>query len=200
VTFYGLADELEGSFLDVGCWEGDDAAEAVRRGADPVVGIDLCVCDSLRDNVREYGFSFVQMDIFSDGFLALPWFDVVLCSGVLYHVMNPMGLLFRLRNVTGGVLVLETLVHRGKDKAMRFHDTFEGDSSVWWTPSAFCLVAMLEEAGFEIVHAMKSHKKPSKLGYGRTIVIAEPGGEVNPQALLPRRAVCMSLHGGERHE
>ena len=40
---FRLPVELAGkSFLDVGCWEGVHCAEAVRRGADSVVGLDIC--------------------------------------------------------------------------------------------------------------------------------------------------------------
>ena len=40
------------SFLDVGCWEGVHCAEAVRRGADSVVGVDICTCPDLTDERR----------------------------------------------------------------------------------------------------------------------------------------------------
>ena len=96
------------TFLDVGCWEGVNCAEAVRRGADRVVGIDLCTSDELRRNVENFGFEFVQMDVLSEKWLELDAFDVVLCSGVLYHVENVISLLFRLRTVTRELLVLET--------------------------------------------------------------------------------------------
>ena len=36
------------------------------------------------------------MDVFGDLWHGLDRFDVVLCSGVIYHVPNPMALLLRL--------------------------------------------------------------------------------------------------------
>src|SRR5213082_1943251 len=67
---YGLPADMTGkTFLDVGCWEGVNCAEAVRRGASQVVGVDLCTSDELRENVEKFGFEFVQMDILSEKWL-----------------------------------------------------------------------------------------------------------------------------------
>ena len=64
---FRLPVELEGrTFLDVGCWEGVHCAEAVRRGAAEVVGVDLCTSPELLDNVERYGFDFAQMDVFGE--------------------------------------------------------------------------------------------------------------------------------------
>ena len=41
------------TFLDVGCWEGMHCAEAVRRDAAQVVGVDLCTSDDLAFNVMD---------------------------------------------------------------------------------------------------------------------------------------------------
>jgi 2-polyprenyl-3-methyl-5-hydroxy-6-metoxy-1,4-benzoquinol methylase len=84
---FRLPEDMTGkSFLDVGCWEGHRCVDALLRGAAHAVGVDLCTSQALRDNLREYNFEFVQTDIFSEKFLQLDRYDVVLCSGVLYHV------------------------------------------------------------------------------------------------------------------
>src|SRR5687768_5846984 len=108
-----LPSEMRGkSFLDVGCWEGENCVEAKRRNASEVVGVDLCTSESLRKNVDAAGFRFLQLDIFSEKFLELDRFDVVLCGGVLYHVENVLSLLFRLRKTVKELLVIETLAHK----------------------------------------------------------------------------------------
>ncbi len=147
---FRLPVELSGrTFLDVGCWEGMHCAEAVRRDAEQVVGVDLCTSEDLAFNVRRYGFDFLQMDIFSEKWLTLGEYDVVLCSGVLYGVENVMSLLFRLRKVVRELLVLETGITRLQpDKPMMiFHGQGEGTNnpSNWWTPNKLCLEQMLTD-------------------------------------------------------
>ena len=82
---YKLPECIDGkSFLDVGCWEGLMCAEALRRGASFALGIDYCTSPDLTRAMREHGFQFLQMDIFSEKLLELPEFDLVHCAGVLY--------------------------------------------------------------------------------------------------------------------
>ena len=64
---YSLPEDMTGkTFLDVGCWEGVNCAEAMTRGAKRVVGVDLCTSEPLRENVERYGFEFVQLDVLSE--------------------------------------------------------------------------------------------------------------------------------------
>jgi len=191
--------ELSGrTFLDVGCWEGVHCAEASRRGADRVVGIDLCTCPDLSANVERYGFEFLQMDVFGDGWLGLERFDVVLCSGLIYSVPDPMGLLMRLRNVTGGLLVIETASTTlgGAEPMAIFRGDDEGNLSNWWIPNRPCLEAMLETAGFEGVAPI--FEQPREGHWGRLCMQAVRSGTVKPGRLLPRKPRLMSIQGGNR--
>ena len=78
------------------------------------------------------------MDIFSEKFLELDRFDVVLCSGVLYHVENVLSLLFRLRKTVDELLVLETATNKICDDQpiLLFHPggDLKDNPSNWWTP------------------------------------------------------------------
>lgn len=193
--------ELEGKrFLDVGCWEGMHCAEAVRRGASKVVGVDLCTSDDLAFNVDRYGFEFLQLDIFSEKWLELDRFDVVLCAGVLYHVENVMSLLFRLRRVVEELLVIETGVTRLEPERpmMIYHGAGEdtGNPSNWWTPNKLCLEQMLATAGFEGVSTVWEEERHEH--YSRVCVHAVPTAFVDPARIMPRKPRRMSLHGGNR--
>lgn len=193
--------ELTGrSFLDVGCWEGMHCAEAVRRDASQVVGIDLCTSDDLATNVERYGFDFIQMDIFSEKWLELGEYDVVLCSGVLYHVENVMSLLFRLRKVVRELLVIETGITRLQPEKpmMVFHGQGEGtdNPSNWWTPNKLCLEQMLTTAGFEGISTVWEEERHEH--YSRVCVHAVPTGHLEHARILPRKARTMSLAGGNR--
>ncbi len=198
---FRLPVELSGrTFLDVGCWEGMHCAEAVRRDATQVVGVDLCTSDDLAFNVRRYGFDFLQMDIFSEKWLTLGEYDVVLCSGVLYGVENVMSLLFRLRKVVRELLVLETGITRLQpDKPMMiFHGQGEGTNnpSNWWTPNKLCLEQMLTAVGFEGISTVWEEERHEH--YSRLCVHAVPTGHLEHDRILPRKAPMMSLRGGNR--
>jgi len=81
-------------------------------------------------------------------------FDIVLFLGVIYHLEEPLRALRRLREVTGGVAVIESeavwLPGRPRRPLWQFvnaantHD----DPTVWWLPTAEGLQAMCDAAGF----------------------------------------------------
>lgn len=197
---FRLPVELGGrSFLDVGCWEGVHCAEAVRRGAADVVGVDLCTSPELVDNVERYGFEFLQLDVFGEAFPALGRFGVVLCSGLLPNAQSPALLLTRLRAAARELLVLETpittaggdqpvLVFRGGDEA-------PPNRSRWWVPNAICVERMLAAAGFAGVAKVWEQLDGES---GRACFHAVPSGRADRRTLQPRRPKEMSVNGGSR--
>lgn len=198
---YKLPEDMTGkTFLDVGCWEGVNCAEAVRRGAKQVVGVDLCTGDALRENIETYGFEFVQMDVLSEKWLELDTFDVVLCGGVLYHVENVISLLFRLRRVTGELLVLETAVRETEteDPLLLFRPSDERtrNPSNWWVPNRAAVFDMLLACGFTDVEP--SWEKQKGGTGGRLAVHARPTRQGGYDRILPRKAESMSVFGGQR--
>jgi SAM-dependent methyltransferase len=196
---FRLPVELAGkSFLDVGCWEGVHCAEAVRRGADSVVGVDICTCPDLTDNVGRYGFEFLQMDVFGDLWQGLDRFDVVLCSGLIYSVPNPMSLLSRLRAVTGELLVIETASTSlgGDEPMMMFQGDEIGNRSNWWIPNRPCIEAMLATAGFGGISTVWQEAREEH--WGRLCVHAVASGSMERDRLLARKPRLMSVNGGNR--
>ena len=197
---FRLPPRLQGkSFLDVGCWEGVHCADAVRRGADPVVGVDLCTSGDLRRNVRRFGFEFLQMDIFGELWHGLGRYDVVLCSGVIYHVPSPMSLLIRLRAVVKELLVLESATTTlGGDRPMMLFQGDEdgGNLSNWWIPNRLGLEQMLATAGFERIETVWEEQRYDE--FGRVCIQAVPGGDLERGRLLPRKPRLMSVRGGDR--
>ena len=92
-TNIGLPEDMsELSFLDVGCWCGGYVKIAEERGAKKAVGLDAVRSPDL------YDIDFIHMDIFSEKFLEIERFDIVLSRGVLYHVENPISFLYRLKS------------------------------------------------------------------------------------------------------
>jgi SAM-dependent methyltransferase len=196
---FRLPVELAGrSFLDVGCWEGVHCADAVRRGAETVVGVDICTGEDLRANVDRYGFEFLQMDVFGELWQGLGRFDVVLCSGLIYSVPSPMSLLLRLARVTGELLVIESAstTRGGEEPVMLFRGTEDSNPSNWWIPNRPCLEQMLDAAGFAGVATV--WEEPRTEHWTRLCMHAVPSGGVERERLLPRKPKLMSLRGGDR--
>jgi len=198
---YSLPEDMTGkTFLDVGCWEGVNCAEAMTRGAKRVVGVDLCTSEPLRENVERYGFEFVQLDVLSEKWLELDSFDVVLCSGVLYHVENVISLLFRLRRVTGALLVLETATRELEtdEPVLVFKPSDErtNNPSNWWVPNKACLIDMVLACGFADPRVVWERPRPNG---ARVCLHATPTVQESYERILPRKAEAMSIVGGHRH-
>lgn len=201
-TKYQMPEDMTGkTFLDVGCWEGLDCAEAVRRGADPdpVVGVDLVADPKLRSLVEEYKFNFLQLDIFTEQFIALPVFDVVLCSGVFYHIPNPVSLLMRLKNVTGELLIFESAMSKMlvMNPIMEFcpGKTFRENYSMWWLPNESCLVALLHECGFGEIEIV--WRRDINDVYC-VCLKAKPVATMKYDKMFPRQISRMGIGGGVR--
>ncbi len=200
-TEYKLPDDMSGrTFLDVGCWEGNCCVEAVRRNARHVVGVDLCTSEDLRRNVDAYDFEFLQLDVLSEKFLELAQYEIVLCSGVLYHVENVLSLLFRLRKTATQLLVLETAINTLQEDLpiLLFHPEADlsDNPSNWWTPNRACLFAMLDTCGFSDITVV--YQRTVDESISRLCVHAVPTGHVDYEKVLPRKASLMSLYGGDR--
>lgn len=153
-----IAEDLSGiRVLDVGSNAGYDAFMFAMRGA------TVTACEP---------FAFHEQAVFLESlyqtgvdFRRLGWqdlragtlgrFDVVHCSGVLYHELHPMALLQRLTTLLGddGQLILGSMILDcpGLSEYMRFVPTkYFGDSTWWWVPGRLALRWMLEQTGFSI--------------------------------------------------
>jgi len=173
------------TFVDVGCmWKvnGDYAFLAAASGAASVTGVDIAPATpefvarnaQLGEPVR-----FVRGDLNDPSIDA--WagtFDVVFCSGVLYHVPNPVFSLHQLRRLCRGVLILTSatmperdvpnaavllpgldederarLVYWTRYRKPGLDSSFEparGYANWVWLPTPSCVRAMVELAGFTV--------------------------------------------------
>jgi SAM-dependent methyltransferase len=105
------------SFVDVGCmWKVDGAYAflAADAGATEVAGVDLQAATpafEAENGRRGMRVRFVRGGVNDhDVAAAVGTFDVVFCSGVLYHVPNPLFTLARLRTLCRETLVLGTSI------------------------------------------------------------------------------------------
>ena len=157
--------DLKGcSVLDIGAWNGGFSVEAARRGAARVVGLDHATWTSPHYRGRETfdlvaratgnDFGAIDCDLDQPA-LSLAFvgrFDVVLYSGVFYHLRDPLAATREAAALAERVLILETHVERfsARRPAMVYYPGSElsGDANNWWGPNAACVRALLSGFGF----------------------------------------------------
>jgi tRNA (mo5U34)-methyltransferase len=186
-----LPDDLTGkSVLDVGAWDGFYSFECERRGADQVVAVDSfswngpgwgtkagfeLAREVLGSNVQDREMEVVDLAPETVGV-----FDVVLFSGVLYHLRHPLLALERLATVTGELLIVETevdLVGHGRP-AMAFYpaDELNHDPTNWWAPNPSALLAMMRDVGFTRLQVMRAPDRlPLRTARALSVVIKRRG-------------------------
>ena len=82
-------------------------------------------------------------------------FDLIVCAGVLYHLINPADVFFRLRPLLrrGGLLVMETVYSLHKEPVITMNsETGETDQvTTYFLPSRSALEAMARLACFDVL-------------------------------------------------
>jgi SAM-dependent methyltransferase len=114
--------------LDIGCMEGLVSILLERRGAAKVVAYDRW---NLQDRIHllkergiakfDYHFGFPLSQLHDR--LRNEVFDVVIFSGVLYHMIDPLGGLLTARSFLkpGGIMVFESLLYLQREMAAQFN-------------------------------------------------------------------------------
>lgn len=171
----GLPEDMSGlSFLDIGAFDGMHSFEAERRGADYVLATDVWDepsldeewWNSLRPGKKGFDLvhSYIQSDVDSKKIGIedispdrVGKFDVVLCSGVIYHLKEPLSGLENAYQVSNNYLVCESAITNkifGTSGMEFFKSTGLGNNpSNWWVPNPKCLEDMLRSLGLEILQS-----------------------------------------------
>lgn len=143
--------------LDVGSNAGYDAFRFAVRGAtvtacEPFAFHEQAAfLESLYEtgvDLRRLGWDELRAQTFGR-------YDIVHCSGVLYHELHPMALLQRLASLVNddGRLLLGSMILDSPElsECMRFvPGSYFGDPTWWWVPGRLALRWMLEQAGFSV--------------------------------------------------
>ncbi|RAP70485.1 tRNA (mo5U34)-methyltransferase [Candidatus Erwinia dacicola] len=141
--------------LDVGSGSGYHMWRMLGAGAKLVVGIDpmqLFLCQF--EAVRKLLGNDQRAHLLPLGIEQLPElkaFNTVFSMGVIYHRRSPLDHLFQLKNqlVSGGELVLETLVVEGDDQQVLVPgERYAQMRNVYFIPSTGALKNWLEKCGF----------------------------------------------------
>jgi SAM-dependent methyltransferase len=146
--------------LDIGASDGFFSRELFQRGAD-VTSVDyrdksghgFDVMEKLSGNAFDYH----QLNVYDIDPKDLGQFDIVLFLGVLYHLPDMMRALFVLRSVSRGTIYIETHCENEFCPAMpaaRYYvdRTLNNDWTNFWAPNRLCLLGMLYDAGFDVLH------------------------------------------------
>ncbi|EGR2795740.1 tRNA 5-methoxyuridine(34)/uridine 5-oxyacetic acid(34) synthase CmoB [Vibrio navarrensis] len=146
------------SVLDVGCGNGYHMWRMLGEGARLCVGIDPSHLFLIQfEAIRKLMGGDQRAHLLPLGIEQLPKlqaFDTVFSMGVLYHRRSPLDHLIQLKDqlVSGGELILETLVIEGDENAVLVpKERYAQMRNVYFFPSARALKVWLELVGFEQV-------------------------------------------------
>ena len=208
-----VPEDLKGlTVLDVGCNGGFYSIEMKRRGADRVVGIDSdpFYLKQAQFAAEVYGadVDFRRLSVYEIANLG-ERFDLVLFTGVLYHLRYPLLALDLLYEyVVGDRMIFQSMLrgsdaiepiaedyefteraifHRPSFPCMYFiENRYSGDPTNWWIPNRAGVEAMLRVAGFEILaHPEKEvylcrRTDRKAIDYGRSSDVVERAEQLVP--------------------
>jgi tRNA (mo5U34)-methyltransferase len=149
------------SFLDLGSWDGFYAFEAEQRGAERVLATDWFSWQGLGWGNKQ-GFvlareilgskvEHMDIDIMDVCPERVGLFDVVLFSGMLYHMRDPIKALQNAASVCKKQLIVETAVGMEdvKEPALAYRPRVRGEEqSNHWRPNPALVNLWLKELGF----------------------------------------------------
>ncbi len=180
ITLYGAFEFLRSmqlagaSVLDIGTYDGIVAFGSRALGAGRVVAVDSNRNPQFLLARELLGYSESQIEYrpglqvgdLSREFSATP-FDVIVCAGVIYHMLFPQQAFTETRKVIaeGGYLLMETPYAAGSDEAVLYFNGITqhvNEPSTYFVPTRQALVGMAQLAGFRLV-AMRVLKAPTRV-------------------------------------
>ncbi len=153
LAFGLLPPDLNGvELLDVGCWTGGDVLALAGLGAKVTAFEEHPVSARAAKRLCQLVGSEAKVlhrSLYDDRPELAQRFDVIYCSGVIYHVTDPL-LLLRICFAylrPGGTLVIETKAETGAGADCAYAGTMEKGWN-WYSPSRAALGRWLVDAGF----------------------------------------------------
>jgi len=181
--------------LDVGTADGLAAFGIKALGAKRVVAIDSyeketfrLAKDILGLDVEYYPRCQINDALEKFGFKS---FDVILCAGVIYHMLNPMSAFTECRKLIkdGGFVIFESpITERFYEPVLALNSEFDDlmkEPSTYWVPTKSAMVGMMKLASFNVV-AIRILKKPKRL----TVL----GQAVDPDNVKNRKQILEQIH------
>ncbi len=165
----GFPNDFSGkTVLDVGCNAGYYSFVAKRRGAERVLGVELdphCFRQAqYLSNLLGIDVQFINDDAHNVD-AGLGTFDIVICTGLIYHIADPTNVLSKLSAVSTDTLLIESafLLDPALSSMARFIEgTYMDDSTNWWVYGPRCLEGMVRAAGFQSAEFMGFYHEPHR--------------------------------------
>lgn len=140
---------------DIGCFSGGLSLVMARRGAERVIAVDeipehLEQCRLVAEIFDAGSIRHVEASLYElERRIALESLDLILCSGVLYHLSDMLVGLLVMQTLLkpGGVLLLESNAIDDFERSYANFGRFY--AGLWWQPSALCIKDMCEFTGYE---------------------------------------------------
>lgn len=174
---FGFPTDLSGEFvLDVGAWTGGFSLLALGMGAAEVTAVEevakyVAAMNVLKGAFRLKNFEPIQTSLYEiepdrreygiSGLITTGWddyFDIAICSGVLYHVSDPALFLRILFNCLrdDGEIYIETAATADAREVLFYMGPFTSGWN-WFFPSPKALAHILWDVGFEDIYMSNVH-------------------------------------------
>ena len=156
--------------IDIGTRDGGIAFEMEKAGAAPVVATDIedrpqfrLAHKLLNSNVQYLTDCHVYDLQARLGHIPPEQWDVIVFSGVLYHIVDPLGTLAQIRNLLkpGGLLIVESACIEHEEISMYFNAAgcFYNEPYTFWLPTASCLRYLLRLCSFEPLRSLCANNR-----------------------------------------
>lgn len=184
--------------LDIGATDGLVCFGLEKLGAKSVVATDRVVGDGFVAVHELLGSRVehrapVEISTILDQFAGRQ-FDLIICAGVIYHMLNPLSAIMACRALLkpGGLLIVETAMSWLSDRAVMVLNSEEQqsmESSTYWMPTPKALEGMVRLCHFEVLGG----RWQPDIGRGAALGRAVSSGAPAPGANTLMRA--MHEHG-----
>ncbi|MFT5423073.1 MAG: SAM-dependent methyltransferase [Phycisphaerales bacterium] len=183
------------SCLDIGAMSGLVSFGLSRLGASRVVATDALDVASFRLARDVLGLDVeyhprTQFDTLR-ATLEGERFDLIVCAGVLYHMLNPFSAIAECRKMLnpGGLLILETaFAPQMTEPGMLFNasaDRPDPEPYTYWRPSASGVEGMMQLAAFDVLDDSRLLDPPRLAVIGRAVA---------PEAVSERSPLMTRMH------
>jgi FkbM family methyltransferase len=167
--------------LDAGCGPGF-FAQVLNDCNLEVRGFDAREVNINQARLRYPNIPFETRDIEDSSIAQLGVFDLVLCFGLLYHLESPLRAIRHLRQLTGKVLLLESMCIPSKQSVVLLREEPKSDdqslTDLAFYPSEECIVKMMHRAGFSSIYRTlllpdhEDFRATSESARRRTVLVA----------------------------
>lgn len=200
VTLFGTMDLIKHinvrgtDVLDIGAVDGLTSFGVRQLGARRVVATDSFARDTFElaraalDLDVEY-YPGVQLADFAARF-GHGQFDLIVCAGVIYHMLNPASAFFECRKLIkeNGLLIVESAYEPRSDRAAMFLNSEEQmilEPHTYWLPSSQVVLGLMRLALFDVL-AVRTLRSPDRI----TVL----GRAVSPAEVSDRTELTSRIH------